>query len=717
MARSRIGLTLLPILIIILSGFQVVTVKPQAKTYTVNSDTSAADAVPGDGFCATAGGNCTLRAAIQEANLDGVPTTIKFASKMTINYPELPGLTEDGTVIDGSDRWNTGSDRPGVEVGEGAANNGVLYIGADFCTVQGLRFFGGQSIGIRINNGNNNIIGGSGDHQRNVFDTHGTSRGIFIEGSSQGNQIINNYFGTINGTTTIGMQYGIFVQSSGQTIQDNLVVGASGPGILLWADNNIVEGNIIGLDKFKSSAVPNYEGILVETGNNNTIGPDNWIMGNTNSGIRLHNSSTTKIFSNQVGDWSASSGLENGGNGIHVHGGVSNEIGVLGSNDICNNKGSGVYTWYSDNNTIQGNFIADNGQDGVYIEQGETNQIGGGGSNQGNLIFHNGGNGVRIKGDSSFGNVVSGNWIGYAATEALAGNQANGVFLENGPYSSTIGGTGSNEGNWINGYNAMHSSGSMHGIYLTGSDTQNNTIVGNVIGIPPSQTWEGSVGLHGIAVYDGAHNNFIGTFGMGNTILNAGWSAVAIVNGDDNLVMQNKIGTNGGDKNWGNTYYGVDIYNGAGNILILNEIAYSGEHNGADGAEAGVRVRGVSALSDTITGNSIYDNDGPGIVLVDGGNMGLGAPTISSASCTGPVSGTSCAGCTVEIFSDYDGEGRIYETSVVADGSGNFTWNGSPNGPNLTSTSTHTAGHTSPFSAPVNIGPCMKKVFLPLTVR
>jgi parallel beta-helix repeat protein len=710
-------LTLLPILALLLSGFQGVVNKPQAETYTVNSDTNAADAVPGDGFCAAAGGNCTLRAAIQEANLDGVPTTIKFASKMTINYATLPPLTEDGTVIDGSDRWDMGYDRPGVEVGEGAEPNGVLVIGADSCEVRGLRFFGGQSTGIRISGGNNNIIGGSGDHQRNVFVTDGNYYGVWVDYNSQGNQIINNYIGTINGTSAVSMKYGIFVRSSGQTIKDNLVVGASGPGILLWADNNIVEGNIIGLDRFKSSALPNDEGILVEAGNNNTIGPDNWIMGNTNSGIRLHNSSTTHIYSNEIGDWSAASGLENGGNGIHVHGGANNEIGVMGTNDICNNDGAGVYTWYSDDNIIQGNFIADNGQDGVYIEHGETNQVGGGGSNQGNLIFHNGGDGVHIKGDSCFGNVVSGNWIGYAATEALAGNQANGVFLDNGPYSSTIGGTGSNEGNWINGYNYAQSSGGMHGIYLTGSDTQSNTIVGNVIGIPPSQTWEGSVGLHGIAVYDGSHNNFIGTFGMGNTILNAGWSAVAIVNSDDNLVMQNKIGTDGNDKNWGNEYYGVAIYNGAGNILALNEIAYSGEHNGADNGEAGVHISGASALSDTLTGNSIYDNDGPGIVLADGGNMGLGVPTISSASCAGPVSGKSCAGCTVEIFSDYNGEGRIYETSVVADGSGNFTWNGSPSGPNLTATSTHTAGHTSPFSAPVSIGPCIKKVFLPLTVK
>jgi parallel beta-helix repeat protein len=706
MTSSRIGLSLFLILVLILSGYQGVAANPQAQTFIVNSDTNADDLTPGDGFCLTAGGNCTLRAAIQEANLGGVETTIMFASPMTINYANLPGLTANGTVIDGSDRWDTTWDRPGVEVGEGAVANGVLVIGADSCIVQGLRFFGGNSTGIRIFNGNNNIIGGSGEHQRNVFSTDGTAKGVWIEGNGLGNQVINNYFGTINGTTTTGMEYGIFVQASGQTIKDNLFVGASVAGILLWSDDNIVEGNIIGADKFKSSAVPNNEGILVETGNNNTIGPDNWIMGNTSNGIRLHNSNTTNIFSNEVGDWSTPFGPKNGGNGVHVHGGDSNEIGVQGGNDISNNSGYGVYAIYSNNNTMQGNLIADNGQDGVYIEEGEKNQVGGGGSSQGNLIYSNSGDGVHIKGKLSFGNQVSGNWIGFAPTEALSGNLEHGVFLENGPYASTIGGTDPGEGNWINGLNVTQSAGGKHGIFLTGSDTQDNTVVGNVIGVPPSQTWEGAVGLHGIAVYDGSHNNFIGNLGLGNTILNAGWSGVAIVDSNDNLVMQNKIGTNGADKNWGNTYFGVDIYNGAGNVIGLNEIAYSGEHNGADGAEAGVRVRGAGALSDTITGNSVHDNDGPGILLTDGGNMGLGAPTISSASCVGPVSGTACAGCTVEIFSDDNEEGHVYETAVIADGSGNFTWSGSPNGPNVTATSTHPAGHTSPFSTLVTIGTC-----------
>jgi len=42
-----------------------------AATFVVNSTADAVDAAPGDGACATAGGACTLRAAVQEANGPG----------------------------------------------------------------------------------------------------------------------------------------------------------------------------------------------------------------------------------------------------------------------------------------------------------------------------------------------------------------------------------------------------------------------------------------------------------------------------------------------------------------------------------------------------------------------------------------------------------------------------------------------------------------------
>ena len=72
-------------------------------TYVVDSNGDAVDANPGDGTCATAGGDCTLRAAIQEANQTtnndniefSLPTTGSFA---TITPSEEFQITEPVTI-------------------------------------------------------------------------------------------------------------------------------------------------------------------------------------------------------------------------------------------------------------------------------------------------------------------------------------------------------------------------------------------------------------------------------------------------------------------------------------------------------------------------------------------------------------------------------------------------------------------------------------------
>ena len=84
--------------------------EPQVHTYFVDSDGDAADLNPGDGVCATtSSGICTLRAAIQEANLDAGASTITFASPMNISYPTLPAITQGGTLIDGSSQSGSGA--------------------------------------------------------------------------------------------------------------------------------------------------------------------------------------------------------------------------------------------------------------------------------------------------------------------------------------------------------------------------------------------------------------------------------------------------------------------------------------------------------------------------------------------------------------------------------------------------------------------------------
>src|SRR5437870_652478 len=64
-------------LLFVLASLLLAVAPAAAATFTVNDDTAdAVDAAPGDGSCATAGGTCTLRAAIQEANAHSGPDTI-----------------------------------------------------------------------------------------------------------------------------------------------------------------------------------------------------------------------------------------------------------------------------------------------------------------------------------------------------------------------------------------------------------------------------------------------------------------------------------------------------------------------------------------------------------------------------------------------------------------------------------------------------------------
>jgi hypothetical protein len=322
-------------------------------------------------------------------------------------------------------------------------------------------------------------------------------------------------------------------------------------------------------------------------------------------------------------------------------------------------------------------------------------KIGGSTSGDINTVSSNGSNGIHL--DSASDITVTGNYIGLDGNGAFdEGNQSHGIMVENGTTNAVIGGLAAGEENWI-GWNR----GS--GVYLTGSTTQNNFVVGNVIGAPINWGWEAPNHNHGIGVYGGAYNNWIGGIdpGAGNTVLASGWSGVVIVNSDSNSVIANHIGTDGANINWGNNNYGIHVVDSSNNALSFNEVAY----NGMTGGESGVNIEGPGASSNIISQNSIHDNGGAGISLTNGANNNLPAPVITQVSCQGPVVGTTtCTNCLVEIFSDDVDEGRIYEGYFTTDPTGGFSWNGNPSGPFVTATVTDQNNNTSSFSAAFDVG-------------
>ena len=102
-----------------------------AAEFTVNSTTDAPDTDPGDGTCAAATGDCTLRAAIQETNYSSYDTIVLPAGDYTLTVEgkdEDDAATGDLDIVAG-----------GLTI-EGAGNKGTIVDGGGIDRVFDVRF-------------------------------------------------------------------------------------------------------------------------------------------------------------------------------------------------------------------------------------------------------------------------------------------------------------------------------------------------------------------------------------------------------------------------------------------------------------------------------------------------------------------------------------------------------------------------------------------------
>jgi CSLREA domain-containing protein len=225
-------------------------------TFVVNSTGDAADANPGDGICQTrTRGQCTLRAAIQQANASPawgrhtITFNIPSPGPHTIApaFVALPRITQP-VVIDGYTQ-------PGASPNTnppGTASNAVLKIelsgagAGPFAT--GLSISAGSSVvrGLAINR----FAGRSGLH----LDTGGDN---LIEG---------NFIGTsLAGTTALGNGVGVDVFSGSnnnliggtEAGARNVISGNTSHGVLLAGTGSRVQGNAIGTDATGGVALGN----------------------------------------------------------------------------------------------------------------------------------------------------------------------------------------------------------------------------------------------------------------------------------------------------------------------------------------------------------------------------------------------------------------------------------------------------------------------------
>jgi len=251
-------------------------------------------------------------------------------------------------------------------------------------------------------------------------------------------------------------------------------------------------------------------------------------------------------------------------------------------------------------------------------------------------------------------------------------------------------------------------SGFRRGIDICGETAYLNRIEGNFIGTDASGKLDRGNHLTGIVIGPG-HNNFIGGTSpeARNLISGNDSNGIEIGPPGKNRIQGNYIGTDAtGASPLGNRI-GIRIFNvsqknliggaeeGSANLIAFNEIS-------------GVHINGTwgEAWWNTISRNRIYGNGTYGIDLENGGNQGLASPVIQSATET-EVIGSAVPLATVEIFSDQDGQGALYEGTVTADGSGKWVFSKPEGlaGPYVTATATDTSGNTSEFSNSVYIVP------------
>ncbi len=219
------------------------------------------------------------------------------------------------------------------------------------------------------------------------------------------------------------------------------------------------------------------------------------------------------------------------------------------------------------NNEVYGNYIGTNAagiaaagnSKGIYISS-SANTIGGGNATMRNIISGNAGFGIHLYSSGATDNKIQGNFVGtnVSGTAALA-NASFGIALENS--SSNFIGTNSNgiddatEGNLVSGNNN-------HGILLV-SNSNNNTIAGNMIGTNIGGTAKIGNTFYGIVISGSNSNQIGGGLAVQRNIISGNRYGVYIDNNSSYTKIQgNYIGTDiTGTAALGNTYYGIYTVN------------------------------------------------------------------------------------------------------------------------------------------------------------
>ena len=515
-----------------------------------------------------------------------------------------------------------------------------------------------QGDGVLVQSAMATTIGGSASGAGNVISGN-TGNGISILSNASGTLVIGNFIGTDTGGTIAEPNNlaGVSIfDSSNNSIGGsrssgfgNVISGNKADGVRIVQDNNgfsnqnMVAGNLIGVDKTGMTALPNAGAGVTVTGGTTktTIGGATADLGNVISanslvGVAIQGGTFALVANNLIGtNQNGTAALGNGGDGVLFS---STSTSTIQNNLISGNGGNGVHilglnpSGLDDQqnvvigNTIGGNATATvklaNVGAGILTDHALSATIGGLIGSTGNLILGNGGDGVSISGGS--GIVVAGNLIGTNASGAAGlGNGGDGVTIHD-SLGNTLGGTSATARNVISGNLGA-------GVQILGTSST-NILVGNYIGVNPLGSAVLPNGVLGDVILSSVSGNMIGgsIAGAANVISGSATSGIVIQGGQSNLVQGNKIGTDAtGLIGLGNNGDGILIVSSLSNTIGGLTLATRNQISG--NSLSGVHVMGTGLGSDT-TGNLIASNliglDATGGVALPNGGDGVFLDTV-----------------------------------------------------------------------------------------
>jgi len=199
-----------------------------AANFTVNSTADAVDTNPGNGVCAGASGNCTLRAAIMEANaLPGADTITLPAGTYTLT---IPGIGENAAAtgdLDITADLTINGASAVTTIIDGAGLDRVFDVLAGTVTFSNVTIKGGSSYG---SGGGIANEGGALTIYRSTVSGNTTTGVPFDPGFGGGIAIVNTGTLTINSSTVSGNSAanwggGIFNNSGTLTLNNTTVSG------------------------------------------------------------------------------------------------------------------------------------------------------------------------------------------------------------------------------------------------------------------------------------------------------------------------------------------------------------------------------------------------------------------------------------------------------------------------------------------------------------